>query len=145
VTAPAERSDTAGVLGRPALMTMTPGQFTAPASPPRDGYAFRIVTRRSLYDYGTLVQGAPSLAPLVPSQALRLRTKEIQQLGVREGDSVRVHTAAAELVVPVVADDTLPPGVAVLPWCVVPVDQPSVSALLDYASVVSDVRVETLA
>jgi NADH-quinone oxidoreductase subunit G len=145
VTAPAERSDTAGVLGRPALMTVTPGQFTAPASPPRDGYAFRIVTRRSLYDYGTLVQGAPSLAPLVPSQALRLRTKEIQQLGVREGDSVRVHTAAAELVVPVVADDTLPPGVAVLPWCVVPVDQPSVSALLDYASVVSDVRVETLA
>jgi NADH-quinone oxidoreductase subunit G len=145
VTAPAERSGTAGVLGRPALMTMTPGQFTAPASPPRDGYAFRIVTRRSLYDYGTLVQGAPSLAPLVPNQALRLRTKEIQQLGVREGDAVRVHTAAAELVVPVVADDTLPPGVAVLPWCVVPVDQQSVSALLDSASVVSDVRVETLA
>jgi NADH-quinone oxidoreductase subunit G len=130
---------------RPALMTVAPRQFTAPTSPPRDGYAFRLVTRRSLYDFGTLVQGAPSLAPLVPSQTLRLRTKEIEQLGVREGDEVRVRTSAAELVVPVVADDTLPAGVAVLPVGVVPVDHVSVTVLLDSSSVVSDVRVETLA
>jgi anaerobic selenocysteine-containing dehydrogenase len=126
-------------------MGVKAGQFTAPASPPRDAYAFRLVTRRSLYDYGTLVQGSSSLAPLVPSQALRLRTKEIEQLGVREGDAVRVHTSVAELVVPVIADDTLPAGVTVLPVGAVPVDQPSVTALLDCASVVTDVRVETLA
>jgi NADH-quinone oxidoreductase subunit G len=142
--AAATTSDSVG-RRRPAPMTMTAGQFTAPGSPPRDGYAFRLVTRRSLYDYGTLVQGSSSLAPLVPSQALRLRTKEIEQLGVREGDAVRVHNAAAELVVPVIADDTLPAGVTVLPVGVVPVDQPSVTALLDCASVVTDVRVETLA
>jgi NADH-quinone oxidoreductase subunit G len=133
-----------GLLGRPALMRLAPGQFTAPDSPPRNSYAFRLVTRRSLYDHGTLVQAASSLAPLVPSQALRLRTKEIAQLGVQEGEDVRVRSSTAELVVPVVADDTLPPGVAVLPVSVVPVDRPSVTVLLDSSSVVSDVRVETM-
>jgi anaerobic selenocysteine-containing dehydrogenase len=126
-------------------MTMTPGRFAAPTSPPPDGYAFRLVTRRSLYDYGTLVQAAPSLAPLVPAQALRLRQKEIEQLGVREGDEVRVRSLTAELIVPVVADDTLQAGVAVLPFGVVAVDQASVADLLDSSSIVSDVRVETLA
>jgi predicted molibdopterin-dependent oxidoreductase YjgC len=103
------------------------------------------VTRRSLYDHGTLVQAAPSLAPLVPSQAIRLRNKEIEQLGVHEGDDVRVRSLTGELVVPVVADDSLPAGVAVLAFAVVPVDQPSVADLLDSASIVSQVRVETLA
>jgi NADH-quinone oxidoreductase subunit G len=129
---------------RPAVMTMKAGQFVAPASPPLDGYAFRLVTRRSLYDQGTLVQAAPSLAPLVPSQALRLRPKEIEQLGVHEGDQVRVRSLTGELIVPVLADDALPAGVAVLPFGIVPVDQPSVADLLDVSAIVSHVRVETL-
>jgi NADH-quinone oxidoreductase subunit G len=130
---------------RPLVMKMATLQFTAPPSPPPDGYAFRLVTRRSLYDQGTLVQAAPSLAPLVPRQAIRLRNKEIEQLGVHEGDDVRVRSLTGELVVPVVADDSLPAGVAVLAFAVVPVDQPSVADLLDSASIVSQVRVETLA
>ncbi|MGA2208390.1 MAG: NADH-quinone oxidoreductase subunit NuoG [Acidimicrobiales bacterium] len=135
----------AGIPLRPSLMKLAAVQFDAPPSPPPDGYAFRLVTRRSLYDHGTLVQAAPSLAPLVPSQAIRLRNKEIEQLGVHEGDDVRVRSLTGELVVPVVADDSLPAGVAVLAFAVVPVDQPSVADLLDSASIVSQVRVETLA
>ena len=130
---------------RPPLMAFRPADFVAPASPPPDGYAFRLVTRHSLYDQGTLVQAAPSLGPLAPSQALRLRSKEIEQLGVREGDDVRVRSLSGELIVPVVADDTLPAGVAVLPFGVVPVDQPSAADLLDVSAIVSHVRVETLA
>jgi anaerobic selenocysteine-containing dehydrogenase len=141
----AQHTDDSGASGplRPSVMKMATVQFTAPPSPPPDGYAFRLVTRRSLYDHGTLVQAAPSLAPLVPSQAIRLRNKEIEQLGVREGDDVRVRSLTGELVVPVVADDSLPAGVAVLAFAVVPVDQPSVADLLDSASIVSQVRVET--
>jgi len=132
-------------LRRPTPMTMNGRQFAAPSSPPLDGYAFRLVTRRSLYDHGTLVQAAPSLAPLVPSQALRLRRRELEQLGVREGDEVRVRSLTGELIVPIVADDSMPAGVAVLPFGVVPVDQPSVADLLDSSAIVSHVRVETLA
>jgi len=134
-----------GSPSRPALMTMKAGQFAAPSSPPLDGYAFRLVTRRSLYDQGTLLQAAPSLSPLVPSQALRLRPKEIEQLGVHEGEQVRVRSLTGELIVAVVADDSLPGGVAVLPFGVVPVDQPSAADLLDSSAIVSHVRVETLA
>ena len=130
---------------RPALMAMGTGHFAAPTSPPPDGYAFRLVTRRSLYDHGTLLQAAASLSLLVPSQALRLRPKEIEQLGVRQGDDVRVRSLTGELIVPVVADDTLPSGVAVLPFGVVPVDQPSAADLLDASAIVTHVRVETLA
>jgi NADH-quinone oxidoreductase subunit G len=139
-----EAGPTERPVSRPALMTVRPGQFTAPVSPQPDGYAFRLVTRRALYDHGTLVQAAPSLAPLAPTQALRLRSKEIEQLGVREGDEVRVRSAAAELIVPVVVDDTLPAGVTVLPVGLVPVDEPSATVLIDSSSVVSEVRVETL-
>ncbi|HXY42811.1 MAG TPA: NADH-quinone oxidoreductase subunit NuoG [Acidimicrobiales bacterium] len=130
---------------RPGLMTLQAAHFPAPTSPPLDGYAFRLVTRRSLYDQGTLLQASPSLASLVPSQALRLRPKEMEQLGVHEGEDVRVRSLTGELIVPVVADDSLPGGVAVLPFGVVPVDQPSVADLLDCAAIVSHVRVETLA
>jgi anaerobic selenocysteine-containing dehydrogenase len=129
---------------RPALMTFRPGDFVAPTSPPPDGYAYRLVTRRSLYDQGTLLQAAPSLGSLAPIQALRLRTKEIEQLGVRQGDDVRVRSLSGELIVPVVADDALPAGVAVLPFGVVPVGQPSAADLLDVSAIVSHVRVETL-
>jgi len=130
---------------RPPLLTVSRGQFTAPESPHPNSYSFRLVTRRALYDHGTLVQAAPSLAPLAPSQALRLRPKEIEQLGVRQGDAVRVRSAAAELVVQVEADDTLPAGVTVLPVGLTPVDEPSVTALIDVSALVSEVRVETLA
>ena len=54
-------------------------------------------------------------------------------------------TVGVKLIVPVVADDTLPSGVAVLPFGVVPVDQPSAADLLDSSAIVSHVRVETLA
>jgi NADH-quinone oxidoreductase subunit G len=145
----AAASDAAGegasAWSRPALLTLAPGQFSAPDSPHPDGYSFRLVTRRALYDHGTLVQAAPNLAPLAERQALRLRPKEIEQLGVREGDDVRVRSATAELVVPVVADDSLPAGVVVLPVGLSPVDEPGATALIDVSAVVSEVRVETMA
>ncbi len=134
----------AGEPRRPAPMTMAGHRFDAPSSPAPDGYAFRLVTRRSLYDQGTLVQAAPSLAPLVPSQALRLRPKALEQLGLGAGDEVRVRAHSGELVVPVLPDASVPAGVAVLPFGVVPADQPSVADLLEATAVISDVRVETL-
>jgi NADH-quinone oxidoreductase subunit G len=129
---------------RPALLKLVPGQFAAPPSPPPDGYSLRLVTSRSLYDHGTLVQAAPCLAGLVPGQALRVRPKEVDKLGVRDGDEVRVKSAGGELVVAIKSDDTLPQGVAVLATGILPADQDGVALLLDSSSVVLEVRVETL-
>ena len=57
---PSEPEET--VPARPALMTWRPGEVSDP--PRLDAYAVRLVTTRKLYDGGTLVQHAPSLAAL---------------------------------------------------------------------------------
>ena len=133
-----------GATGRPALMTIEPGQFEAPPIPRPDGYAFRLVTRRSLYDHGTLVQASPALAGLVPGQQLHLRPKTLEQLGVVDGDEIRIRSSRGELVVPVVADADVPAGYAVLPLNAVAVDEPSATVLLDAGTLATKVRLETL-
>jgi NADH-quinone oxidoreductase subunit G len=128
----------------PPLLSVGDLRFEAPESPRPDGYSLRLVTKRFLYDHGVLVQASPSLAPLAPPQALRLRPKHVEQLGVHDGEEVRVISSRGELLVAVVADATVPPGVAVMPVCAVPVDQPGVEALLDSGAPVVEVRVETV-
>ena len=46
----------------PALLRFDAAAWTAKAPPPVDRYAWRLVVRRGLYDFGTLVQTADSLA-----------------------------------------------------------------------------------
>jgi NADH-quinone oxidoreductase subunit G len=129
---------------RPALMRVEAGQFEAPPIPRPDGYAFRLVGRRSLYDHGTLVQASPALARLVPAQQLRLRPKALEQLGVVDGDEIRIRSSRGELVLPVVADAEVPAGFAVLPLNAVAVDEPSATVLLDAEALAVEVRLETV-
>ena len=136
------RSGTAS--DRPPLMRIEPGQFEAPPSPRPDGYAVRLVTRRSLYDNGTLVQASPSLAGLVPAQRLRLAPKALEQLGVVDGDDDPDRSDPGELVLPVVADGRVPVGFAVLPFNAVAVDEPSATVLLDSSALAVEARLETV-
>jgi len=129
---------------RPPLMRVEPGQFEAPPSSRPDGYAVRLVTRRSLYDNGTLVQASPSLAGLVPAQRLRLAPKALEQLGVVDGDEIRIRSDRGELVLPVVADAAVPVGFAVLPFNAVAVDEPSATVLLDSSALAVEARLETV-
>ncbi len=48
--------------------------------------------RRSLYDHGTLVQASPAIAGLVPGQRLSLAPKALEQLGVVDGDEIRIRS-----------------------------------------------------
>jgi len=128
---------------RPQMLSLRWGQFPPPEAARLDGYAVRLVTRRSLLDQGTLVQACTSLAPLVPSQALRVRPKVVEQLGVRDGDVVRARSAHGELVVPLVGDESMPAGLGVLAVGVVPAGEPGAAALLGPGQVV-DVRLETV-
>jgi NADH-quinone oxidoreductase subunit G len=129
---------------RPQLVTFDASRWPAPAVPVADSYSLRLVALRSLYDQGTLVQASPSLERLAPSQQLHMRPKEVEQLGVVSGDRVRIRSARGELIVPVVADERVPAGVATIGLNLTPVDQPGATSLLDSDEPAQMVRVETV-
>lgn len=117
---------------RPGLVRFAPGDWTGSGSlPPVDESPFRLVVRRGLYNHGTLVQSAGSLAPLAGSQELRLSPQEMSQLGVAPGDEVRVSTPRGELVVAAVGDGGVPSGVALLQFNAVPAHETGASTLID--------------
>jgi NADH-quinone oxidoreductase subunit G len=128
---------------QPSLLRFDPGAWAASAPLPSvDGRSWRLVVRRGLYDHGTLVQSAESLAPLARSQELRLAPHAMTQLGVEPGDEVRVRSPRGELVVAAVGDGGVPSGVALLQFNAAPVHETSASALIDSSVAVVEVDVE---
>jgi NADH-quinone oxidoreductase subunit G len=141
---PDARSSEPGPTSRPPMISVSGRHFEVPPSIPPDGYALRLVTSRSLYDYGILVQSSPSLAPLVPAHVLRLQPKELDKLGVNDGDEIRMTSAGGELIVPVVSDPSVPAGVCVLPIGVIPIEVAGATVLIDATAAITEVRLETL-
>ena len=128
---------------QPSLLRFDPGAWAASAPLPSvDGRSWRLVVRRGLYDHGTLVQSAESLAPLARSQELRLAPHAMTQLGVEPGDEVRVRSPRGELVVAAVGDGGVPSGVALLQFNAAPVHETSASALIDSSVAAVEVDVE---
>jgi predicted molibdopterin-dependent oxidoreductase YjgC len=132
------------VVARPSIVTFDAGRWPAPAVPLPDSYSLRLIALRSLYDHGTLVQASPSLAGLAPTQQLRMRPKEVEQLGVVSGGQVRIRSARGELIVAVVADERVPAGVATIGLNLTPVDIVGATSLLDSDEPAQMVRVETV-
>jgi anaerobic selenocysteine-containing dehydrogenase len=128
---------------QPSLLRFDPGAWTASVPlPPADENSWRLVVRRGLYDHGTLVQSAESLAPLARRQELRLAPHAMSKLGVEPGDDVRVRSPRGELVVAAVGDAGVPSGVALLQFNAAPVHETGASALLDFSLAVVEVDVE---
>ncbi len=127
--------------GRPLLLRFVPVAATSP-SPPVDAYSLRLVSGRSLYDAGVLVQQSPALAPLVPGASLRAHPHDLGHLGVTTGDQVRVTSSRGSLTLGAIADSSVLRGSAVLAF-----NQPGPGAadLIDARQPVTDVRVETVA
>ncbi len=111
-----ETSDSEGPAGPalPALVTFRAASTTAVVPTP-DSYSMRLVTVRSLYDQGTLVQACESLSHLAPTPGVHLNPGEIERHGLRAGGSVKVLSQSADLTATVISDDRVPRGVAVLP------------------------------
>jgi NADH-quinone oxidoreductase subunit G len=129
-------SDVAGAL--PPFIQFTP--IAAVVSPPVDSYGFRLVASRKLYDQGTLVQSAPSLAPLAPGSTVSLNPWEFDRLGVASGGRAIVRTAKASVNVTVQSDPGVPRGVAAM---VVNQADGRVSDLVSADELVAEVRIET--
>lgn len=114
---------------------------TAGSTLPVDGYSLRLVAGRKLYDNGTIVQHAPSLAALAPGEVVRVNPADLDRLGVATGDRVRVASSRGAVVLPALADDGVARGTVVLAF-----NQAGAGAadLIDVSLPVTEVRVETL-
>jgi NADH-quinone oxidoreductase subunit G len=117
---------------------------TGATVPTPDSYSLRLHTSHVLYDAGTLVQASPSLSALAKSTAVYLHSGEIERHGLKAGNSVRVVSQSGDVLLPIVADDSIPRGVAVVPF-----NTPGAGAadLIDFATMraegVTKVRLES--
>ena len=139
----APRAGGAAETARPRSLRFDPGAWAAPVPlATGDEHRWRLVVRRALYDHGTLVQSAESLAPLVRSQELRVSPQALRELGVETGDEVRVRSGRGEIVVAAVGDRGVPAGVAFLQFNAAPVYDASASALVDWSVPAVEVDLE---
>jgi NADH-quinone oxidoreductase subunit G len=122
---------------RPAMVQFLGADHPAP---PLDAYSLRLVTSRKLYDHGTHVGHAPSLAGLAGSSALSVNPDDLTRIGIADGTRVKVTSSKGTLTVPATFDATVPPGTAVLHWNL---GDPSPRGLIDATAAVTEVRVET--
>jgi NADH-quinone oxidoreductase subunit G len=138
-----------GALGAPPAMLGVPQALKGDGVhiPPADSYALRLVATRRLYDAGSSVTGSPSLTPLVPALVARANSYDLDRLGAKTGDQVRVRSARGELVLEAKADNDIPRGaVAVdfnVPHGTVAAGN-AAATLIDSRSPVTDVRLESV-
>ena len=136
-------------------------------TPPADSYSLRLVAQRCLYDSSSAVASSPSLSTLVSFARVRANGYDLDRLGVKTGDLVKLRSARGSLVLEAHVDSQVPRGVAVvgfnLPLAASNGSNGSngsggaggarddedgvinaVSMLIDASSVVNDVRMESL-
>jgi NADH-quinone oxidoreductase subunit G len=131
-----------------ALAT-APGTVISPSTalvvaPRLDAYPHRLVLARSLYDESTLISSSPSLQGLATAPTLRVHPAELAALGVAEGDRVRVISAKAAVVIAVTADESIDRRVVAARFTQDVAGECDLAALIDAASLATDVRLETI-
>jgi NADH-quinone oxidoreductase subunit G len=114
--------------------------------PPADSYALRLVAGRRLYDAGSSMTGSPSLTPLVPALVVRANPYDLDRLGAKTGDRVRVRSTRGELVLTAEATAAVPKGTVTVDFNVpAGPDSPgnAVATLIDSRQLVTEVRMES--
>jgi NADH-quinone oxidoreductase subunit G len=117
-----------------------PAQFTPNSTQAAGGNgSLRLVTRRTLWDGGTLVQAVPLLSRLHPPARFTVHPSVLADLGAADGEKVRVVSGRGELTLPAEGDFTVPPGSVLLAW-----DLPGGAAgdLIDADLPFTEVRIE---
>jgi anaerobic selenocysteine-containing dehydrogenase len=112
-----------------------------PSVPPLDAYALRLVSPRSLYDLGAVVQQCPSMAHLAPGPRVRVNPHDLERLGLASGDRVRMVSSRATVDLPVAAFSGVPRGSVSITF-----NQPgdiNAADVIDAAAPVTDIRMET--
>lgn len=128
-----------GVVAADSSIAFNPPEDTTPV-PPVDAYSLRLVATRRMYDRGTLVQHASSLAGLAPAAVLAVNPYDFSRVGVDVGTDVQVISSVGEMDMPVVADPGVPRGTAAFGYNYPDLD---VRDLVDPDAVVTDLRIQT--
>ncbi len=121
------------------------GQIAPPAAvtvvaPERNGYEYRLVVGRKLYDNAAGTRLSPSLAGLAEPTTLLLHPLDLDRLGAA-GSSVRITAGEISVIVPVAGDHGVTRGTAWLPF-----NRPGVAigGLIDAGKTVIDVKIESV-
>jgi len=110
-------------------------------APAVDAYSLRLIAQRKLYDRGTLVQHSPSLAELAPGTSLLVHPTDLDRLGLRGGDPVKITSPRTTLTIDAQASTSVPRGAAAL---LVNQPGPDPADLIDASKAVTDIRIETV-
>ena len=121
-----------GDIAPPAPVTVT--------VPERNGYEYRLVVGRKLYDNAAGTRLSPSLVGLAGTTTLLLHPLDLDRLGAA-GSSVRVTAGEISVIVPVAGDEGVLRGTA---W--LPANRPGVAigGLIDSTKTVIDVKIESV-
>jgi len=115
--------------------------------PQADSYSLRLVSGRRLYDAGSSVTGSPSLTPLVPTLVVRANPYDLDRLGAKTGDRVKVRSARGELILAAESDAGIARGVVAIDFNVPGGESATsnaVATLIDSRQLVTDVRLESV-
>jgi anaerobic selenocysteine-containing dehydrogenase len=103
-----------------------PAAMGLPQVPPPSGVSeggpgeaqgrLRLVTRRTLWDEGTLVRSVPALAGLHPVPRVKVHPSVLADMGTADGERVVLRSARGELAAPAAGDPALPEGTVFVPW-----------------------------
>jgi predicted molibdopterin-dependent oxidoreductase YjgC len=89
-----------------------PVEHEPPVDTLTEEYPIRLTTGRRLDSYNTGVQSGSFRSPMRRGETLDLSPEDIDQLGLAEGERVRVTSRRGSVEVPVRADEGLRPGLA---------------------------------
>jgi NADH-quinone oxidoreductase subunit G len=132
----------------PPLLSGTGTGGTEPLQIPQaDSYSLRLVSGRRLYDAGSSVTGSPSLTPLVPTLVARANPYDLDRLGAKTGDRVKVRSARGELTLAAESDEGVARGVVAIDFNVPGGESAppnAVATLIDSRQLVTDVRLESV-
>jgi len=115
--------------------------------PKADSYSLRLTSGRRLYDAGSSVTGSPSLTPLVPTLVARANPYDLDRLGAKTGDRVKVRSARGELILAAESDEGVARGVVAIDFNVPGGESAppnAVATLIDSRQLVTDVRLESV-
>ena len=108
----------------------------------RNSYDYRLVVSRKLYDRAVSTAMSPSIAKLAPGTGAHVHPLDLDGIGVEAGTDVKLISAKAAAVLPVVANYNVPRGVV---WS--PFNQSgtgSIEDIIDAAAATTDVRIERI-
>jgi NADH-quinone oxidoreductase subunit G len=132
----------------PPLLAGTGTGGAAPLQIPKpDSYGLRLISGRRLYDAGSSVTGSPSLTPLVPILVARANPYDLDRLGAKTGDRVKVRSARGELILAAESDEGVARGVVAIDFNVPGGESAppnAVATLIDSRQLVTDVRLESV-